>query len=299
MLQECVGSILRLPMGDAEREVILVDDGSEESPLPQLQEYKDRIVYIRQANGGLGAARNTGIQAARGTYIQFVDADDYLQPEAYQHCIEAIRQSRETDMLLFQLTSHPSSSVPRPSSATTCSGTEYLRHHNLRASACGYLFRKTTLGDLHFATNLLHEDELFTPLLMLRADHVTDLQVAPYYYRQRPNSITHSQAPATQARRLDDMEAIIYQLEKTSGSLPAYEGHALLRRVHQLTMDYIYNLLSASLPRRETEDRLSRLRAKGLFPLPAADYTRKYKWFRRLSTHALGRFAISLKRRLP
>jgi hypothetical protein len=64
-------------------EIIVVNDGSPDTEALEsaLEPYRDRIVYFRQQNQGASAARNTGIQAARGTYIAPLDADDIWAPE--------------------------------------------------------------------------------------------------------------------------------------------------------------------------------------------------------------------------
>ena len=62
-------------------EIILVDDGSKDTSgdiCDQYAAYDERIKVIHQENGGLSAARNTGIEAANGDYIAFVDSDDYI-----------------------------------------------------------------------------------------------------------------------------------------------------------------------------------------------------------------------------
>jgi glycosyltransferase involved in cell wall biosynthesis len=62
-------------------EVIVVDDGSADNPAPLVQSLGDpRIRYVRQANSGGGAARNLGIDEARGRYIAFLDSDDIFLP---------------------------------------------------------------------------------------------------------------------------------------------------------------------------------------------------------------------------
>ena len=78
MLKECLDSILVLSLRPYEREIIIVDDGSDTCPMNELMKYGDDIIYIRQKNKGLSEARNMGIRIATGAYIQFIDADDLL-----------------------------------------------------------------------------------------------------------------------------------------------------------------------------------------------------------------------------
>ena len=93
MLCECIDSIIALSLLPSEREIIVVDDGSENSPMNALMRYGDNIIYIRQHNKGLSEARNVGIQMAKGSYLQFVDADDYLLKAPYSHCLELLRKN--------------------------------------------------------------------------------------------------------------------------------------------------------------------------------------------------------------
>ena len=97
MLKECVNSILSLSLNAAERQIIVVDDGSDVSPIDLLIELSSDIIYVRQPNQGLSRARNRGIGIAEGSFIQFVDADDYLLTNTYEQCLDIIRY-RETDM---------------------------------------------------------------------------------------------------------------------------------------------------------------------------------------------------------
>ncbi|MBR6127807.1 glycosyltransferase, partial [bacterium] len=79
---ECLESIINQTFKDVE--IICVNDGSKDNSLGILEEYakKDsRIKIITQINQGSGAARNTGLAAASGDYIQFLDGDDYFEPD--------------------------------------------------------------------------------------------------------------------------------------------------------------------------------------------------------------------------
>jgi len=74
-------------------EIIVVDDGSIDDTRQVLASYKDRITYIYQENSGQAAARNTGIRAAHGKWIAFLDSDDIWLPEKLSRQMEILRSS--------------------------------------------------------------------------------------------------------------------------------------------------------------------------------------------------------------
>lgn len=81
-LKECLDSLVNQTFKDFE--VICVNDGSKDRSLDILNEYakKDsRFIVVTQENGGSGSARNNGLSRARGKYVQFLDGDDYFEPE--------------------------------------------------------------------------------------------------------------------------------------------------------------------------------------------------------------------------
>ena len=288
LLRTCLDSILALSLNPQERQIIIVDDGSETSPLPNLQDYADSIVYLRQKHEGLSAARNTGIQMATGQYLQFVDADDQLIQSGYDYCLDIIHHHGDADMVLFDFDEKLHDSEVPAAEVQPTSGTSYMRHHNIRGMACGYLLRKKALSDLRFANGIYHEDELFTPQLLIRAEVVYPTNVKAYYYNKRSNSITTCQdAPHVEKRQADALQVIL-ELNKMADRMPKNDQLAMDRRVAQLTMDYIYNTIIQTRSLSITQQRIAALRAEGLFPLPDRSYTKKYQWFRRLSNSSLG-----------
>ena len=93
-LPRCIDSILAQTFGDFE--LILIDDGSPDGCGRICDEYarKDkRIVVIHQKNMGVSAARNAGLDIARGRYIGFVDSDDWIEPQMYEVMMDAIREN--------------------------------------------------------------------------------------------------------------------------------------------------------------------------------------------------------------
>lgn len=285
MLKACVDSIISLPMKNHEREIIIIDDGSEKSLLVHLGEASSQIIYIRQANSGLSMARNRGMLEAKGEYIQFVDGDDTIITEEYNKCTDLLKENKP-DMLMFNLTNDKDKHSDNWHLKT--SGSEYMANHNLHSTACGYLFRKSIIGNLKFTKDIYHEDDEFTPLLLLKAESLIATRHKAYWYRQRDCSITTSRDKKKIKQRLDNKRDIIFRLQKTCGSLESRQKEALQRRVAQLTMDYIYTTIVDTHDYNEIKNRLNQLRQKCLFPLPNRNYTAKYKVFRIVSSNRLG-----------
>ena len=282
MLCECIDSILALSLSPSEREIIVIDDGSVNSPVNELMPYGDSVVYIRQSHQGLSVARNKGIQVATATYLQFVDADDRLLPLPYEHCISLLRASMP-EMVLFNLT-HDSSSKTASTytDVTLKSGSQYMLRHNIHGSACGYLFSRSILGNLRFTPGICHEDEEFTPLLLLRAERLIVTDAQAYFYQQRQDSITSSSDIRHRLWSLNDTKDIIQRLHTAADRLPYKDRQALQRRVAQLTMDYLYNIIRYTRSRHYLKRKIQELRRLGLYPLPAKAYTLKYTLFRLL-----------------
>jgi glycosyltransferase involved in cell wall biosynthesis len=82
-----------------DREIIVIDDGSTDDTQARVEPYTDRIRYIRQQNQGCSAARNTGIQAAKGDWLAFLDADDLWHPRKLE--IQMAYLARHPDIALL------------------------------------------------------------------------------------------------------------------------------------------------------------------------------------------------------
>lgn len=288
MLCECIDSILALSLKPHEREIIVVDDGSETSPINELQHYSNNIIYIRQSNGGVSTARNLALHTANGVFIQFVDADDMLVKAPYEHCIDIIR-SKDTDMVMFDFCykqeSHSDYQDKGP-----ISGTELMHSNNIHGSAWGYLFKQSIRNTLLFTPGIEYgEDEEFTAQLVLRSEALYTTTAKAYLYRQHQASITKKQDSKSIVKRLNDAKSVIFHLSTLADRMPTNDKIALQRRVAQLTMDYLYNIILKTQSRHYLERKIEELRKFGLFPLPDRNYTTKYTWFRRLTNSQKGR----------
>ena len=200
-LQVCLDSVLNQTFEDWE--AICVNDGSTDNSTVILEEYshKDgRFKIVNQPNGGLSAARNTGLKAATGEYVLFLDSDDWLESNAMEKVSESLA---DEDMLCFsgrrffekESRYHEADQLQPRSYAT---GMDYYNANALAvrdfAFVCVVLraYKREFLlsHDLWFKEGVFHEDNLFTPLACYYAKGVKVINDCLYDYRVRANSIT-------------------------------------------------------------------------------------------------------------
>lgn len=286
-LRESVASILRLTLTAKEREVIVIDDGSLPPCQGDLDEFADDIIYLRQPNRGLSCARNMGLKVASGKFIQFVDGDDSLLAAPYNHCVDIMRY-HNPDIVMFDYTQKPQADTPFTFEGPM-SGGNFMRNHNIRGSVWGYAFRRDILGTLRFTPGILHEDEEFAPLLLLRSESLYVTDAKAYFYRKRAESIVHEKASHHKERRIADTLKVICRLKELSRNLPELERAALQRRIAQLSMDYLHNVILLFHSHKRLNEAIKALEENELYPLPDKKYTRKYTCFRRLVQSNVGR----------
>ena len=189
-LERAVDSILNQTYRNLE--ILLVDDGATDNSGAICDAYarKDpRVRVIHQKNGGLDAARNTGIEQATGTYIAFVDGDDWIDPSMYEHMLSAIRE-QDADLAVCRYRQVYEDGVKDASDdrLAVFEGQQILEQYLLEDEAfliqnAGWnkLYKKSIIGDLRFP-HCLYEDMLYTIQLLNRPAKSVYLDRAYYNY---------------------------------------------------------------------------------------------------------------------
>lgn len=205
-LRECLDSILEQDFGDFE--VVVVDDGSPDGSLDIVTEYarRDRrIRIVRRPNGGLGAARNTGVRHAKGTYLMFVDSDDTLPQGAVGAMVASAEQSG-SDIVVGAIHRFNKSGIWRPQwlpavhserrTATTITEFPALLRN---LYSCDKLFRRDFFArcDLWFREGVAYEDQPLITQLYSRAARIDVLPDVVYLYRSRDDKSSISQQTST------------------------------------------------------------------------------------------------------
>lgn len=202
-LRECVDSILTQTFHDFE--LILVDDGSPDRCPNICDEYAardSRVKVIHQPNGGLSAARNAGIEVARGEYLTFIDSDDYVSPAYLQKLYDAFHDAHTDISICMPLQFEDGSSVhlsedgqfpvQKMTGRDACLKL-YHGDETVPVMAWGKLFHKSCFSEIRFPVGKIHEDEFVVPIILYQAKTVVALAERLYYYRTRLGSIMHEQ----------------------------------------------------------------------------------------------------------
>lgn len=178
-------------------QIVLVDDGSTDRSLSICQAYQRRdrrVDLIVQPNGGISQARNTGLRHARGEFLMFVDADDYVAPSFCQLALAAARQ-HQADIVMFDFW-YVENGSPEQRHVLEHGGEvdkEVAMTTTVEYSfAFNKLYKWDLFDDLSFPPHQNYEDVWIMYRLMAKANRVYYLPVATYYYTQRSNSISNS-----------------------------------------------------------------------------------------------------------
>lgn len=200
-LDECLRSLLKLD-SIKKKEIILVNDGSEDESYKIAEKYKKKypeiIKYFKKENGGLSSARNFGLKNSVGEYIFFIDSDDYINYKKFEQIFT--NRKKDVDVIVGNAISvykNRKEKLKRYNFKTKKYnfGMEYLKEAVKKKffliEVWGKIYRRDFLieHNLFFTEGVLHEDEDFTMRMCYFAKKIEIYDIDFYFYRQRENSI--------------------------------------------------------------------------------------------------------------
>lgn len=216
-LEKCVRSVLA--QSERDFELLLVDDGSPDgcgALCDRLAEEDSRIRVIHQENMGLGGARNTGIEKARGEWLLFVDSDDWIEPDTLEKALAA-GEREKADLVLFAFRSVTEEGKTVQIFREDMPKEEALRipeHRDIFLTApCAWdklyraeLFART---GVRYPLRVWYEDIRTTLKLFLSAETAVFLNDVCYNYLLREGSITKNINADRNVEILDAFEDIL------------------------------------------------------------------------------------------
>ena len=192
-LERCVRSLMAQTYENLE--ILLVDDGSTDSCpalCDQFQAQDQRIRVIHKENGGLSDARNAGIAQAKGTYIAFVDGDDWVDETMYESMIAALeKEGADLCACRYKQVFRDRTVDGSTGKCTVWEGQGMLEaflleldEYPFQNAAWNKVYKRELMGELRFPKGKLYEDIVYTTKLLARIKRGVYLDTAYYNYVQ-------------------------------------------------------------------------------------------------------------------
>ncbi len=194
-LERCIKSLINQSYQNLE--IILVDDGSTDSSgliCKKWAEQDQRIVFVKKQNGGLSDARNAGIKNATGSYLLFVDSDDFIKENIVAVMVQRLQET-EADICICDMEYlYDDGRVSFSSGGDFDQGNvqENPTLIKINNSACNKLFARYLFEDVQFPVGKYYEDLATVPILLFKAKKIVKVNEVGYIYYQRTGSIAHS-----------------------------------------------------------------------------------------------------------
>lgn len=198
-LHRCVDSAINQTCPDLE--IILVDDGSTDASAKICDQYAEqdsRIKVIHQKNHGLSAARNAGIKVATGSYLYFLDSDDFLEDRCIELHLDAIlRADADISISSHNVIQQAGNISPQYSCGNIIMNSKtalkkMLYDEGVNVSACNKLFAKKLFKNIKFPENRTYEEVATTYKLIDLAQKIVSIKDITYNYVMHSGSITTS-----------------------------------------------------------------------------------------------------------
>jgi len=239
-LKKCLNSALNQTLNEIE--IIAVNDGSTDTSLAILEEYQqkdNRINIITQDNQGLSGARNTGIKAAKGDYLLFLDSDDYIDENmAFDMYERAIREKSDVVVCRYQQVDDEGNILYKSGITDTFNKEQHFKRVLAAQSssmACDKLFKRSLFvnNDILFPLGLYHEDVYTTYKLYYYANNICVEEKYFYNWLVRQGSISKS----INEKHIKDFRKILLdtkQFLKDKNCFKKYESEYTRRALHYL-----------------------------------------------------------------
>lgn len=201
-VEKCLESIINQTYKNIQ--LILVDDGSTDKSGKICDEYAMKyesnmdISVIHQKNRGLSAARNVGIDIAKGKYICFIDSDDYIESNMLENLYEIIKESNSNIACCGKTKEYDNRKISvNNKDDFTCTGVEAIGRmftfQDIDNSACDKLFETELFSDIKFPEGKYYEDIATIYYIFEKAKKVVHIKREEYHYVIRKKSISHSE----------------------------------------------------------------------------------------------------------
>ena len=273
---KCLDSLLYQDISSSDYEIIVVNDGSTDRTKEIVEGYvssHSNVILINQQNKGLSGARNSGVKVARGSYVMYIDSDDYIEKnvlggllaQAERDNLDVLRYNyRNVDEDYKVIVPKRNNKLYVDYSSDVTDGFCFLTHRlGYACYAWQFLIKAEIAKNVLFKEGIYFEDTEWAPRMLNEAKRVASTNVVVYNYMKRTNSITNAVDDVKTRKVIEDKMSLIEGLRQQSvGKVDKswYEGmiaHTVLSIMGLVAIQY-YD---------ERNPYISRLKGMDVFPL--------------------------------
>lgn len=200
-LEMCVESLTAQTLKDIE--IILVDDGSPDNSgkmCDELAKTDSRIIVIHKENGGLSSARNAGIDIAKGRYLGFVDSDDWVEPDMFEHLLK-LAEKYDADIVdcgMYKTSERKyctlnTADEPRVLDRSGALDIFFrITNPGINYCVCDKIFKRELFDGQRFTEGIIFEDIDFNYRVLLKTSCYVESLAQKYYYFNNYDGISHN-----------------------------------------------------------------------------------------------------------
>lgn len=227
-LRRCVDSILAQTFTDFE--LLLIDDGSTDKSGKICDEYEEkneRVYVFHKLNGGVSSARNLGLDKAKGEWITFIDADDYVSGDYFDSIVD-----QSTDLIvlhnriIYEDGSSHEEAIPVQNAFGKDKVNEFLKRNLLfmiMRAPWGKFFRHSLVGNIRFDNTLrLGEDTVWVNHYLRNCNSISVCEAGTYYYFETNISFYDKYSMSAQECK-EHLKSLIMSFRELNIEYPQYE----------------------------------------------------------------------------
>ena len=310
-IERCLRSLLDQDIPKSDYEIIVVDDGTPDRSADIAQSFakeNDNIIVVHRKNGGLSAARNTGLEYVHGQYVFFVDSDDYIEPNVLSSLLISA-ESRNLDLLAFSTCRrrkdnginwlHTFNDFIKDDKVDD--GITLVRKGFLPTSVWTNLYRTETLNrySFRFYEGIIHEDIEFNYRVFVKFNRIGAIDLLVYNYCENEGfSITQGRTPKQEVYALMSNMEVAASIKAfiRNENIPQDIFNRFDSIMNSLVVSICYSLLTShrSLPYADKKMFVEKMCSRKLLPISGQTNSRKSDMFALLLKPKILKFAIKV-----
>ncbi len=279
----CIQSLLNQDLNANEYEIIVVNDGSKDNSIEIVEKFKlkhSNISVLNKKNGGVGSARNFGLDVAKGKYVYFIDPDDYLANNTLKIILDCI-EVNDLEVLTFLSQGTTSTNlydsttdISENLSVSKINGTNYIANNGYKNEVWWYIIKKEHLNKigLRFIEGRWMEDAIFTASLLIKTSQVAHLPIDAHRHVKVKGSAMTSKEPSHYLKVIYDnanaalmYKPLIESIKKNEENKACHER--LKARQQSFVFFLMIRILKSTIKLKEVKKIIKNMNEINAYPL--------------------------------